>query len=374
MGDESEAKLNKLIKVCHLTSVHGPEDARIFEKEAKTLVKAGYLVTLLGPWSERSWKADGIKLRGFSKPRNRFKRLLAGGKVLKLALAEQARIYHFHDPELIFVGLALKFLGKKVIYDAHEDLPKQVLAKTWIHRSLRKLVAFAARLVEKAAAVCLDAVISATPAINARFYKTARRAVNINNFPKFTNLKEEPMDVPTACYLGGITRVRGIFEMVEGCRLAGVKLILAGEFQPPALREELAGLSSWRNVEDLGMLNRKGVLEVLARARIGLAVLHPLENYLESLPVKLFEYMAAGIPVIASDFPLWKKIVEDNGCGLCVKPQDPTALAEAIRWLLEHPEEAGEMGKRGRRAVQGLYNWEREGEKLLNLYRELADE
>lgn len=79
--------------------------------------------------------------------------------------------------------------------------------------------------------------------------------------------------------------------------------------------------------------------------------------------------MSAGIPVIASDFPLWKEIVEGSGCGLLVNPLDPEAIAEAIKWLLENPEKAETMGKRGRKAIEECYNWDKESVKLISFYR-----
>lgn len=110
---------------------------------------------------------------------------------------------------------------------------------------------------------------------------------------------------------------------------------------------------------------------LLGHARIGLVLLHPTPNYYDALPVKLFEYMSAGVPVIASDFPLWRKIIEGAGCGLVADPLDPHAIASAIEWLLTHPDEAEAMGKRGQEAVRKLYNWEHEAKALINFYERL---
>ena len=82
----------------------------------------------------------------------------------------------------------------------------------------------------------------------------------------------------------------------------------------------------------------------------------------------MFEYMAAGIPVLASDFPLWRCIVEEANCGMLVDPLDPEAIAKGMQWFIEHPDEALEMGQSGRRAVEERYNWEKEFPKLQALY------
>jgi glycosyltransferase involved in cell wall biosynthesis len=120
-----------------------------------------------------------------------------------------------------------------------------------------------------------------------------------------------------------------------------------------------------------GPIPHEEVFDVLVRSHIGLAVLHPDPNYVDSLPTKLFEYMAAGLPVVASNFPLWKEIVEGNRCGITVDPLDSKAIAQAIEYLLTHPEEALQMGENGRRAVEEKYNWEAESKKLLGVYSKL---
>jgi len=103
----------------------------------------------------------------------------------------------------------------------------------------------------------------------------------------------------------------------------------------------------------------------------GLVTLHPIVNYIDALPVKMFEYMVAGIPVIASNFSLWREIIEGNKCGLCVDPLNPSEIAKAIDYIMTHPAEAQQMGKNGLRAVQEQYNWDIEEKKLLALYEQL---
>lgn len=176
-------------------------------------------------------------------------------------------------------------------------------------------------------------------------------------------------------YIGTISKIRGPREMVESMDFLpsslDPNLILAGAFFPRSLEEELRQMSGWGRVDFLGWIGRMAVREVLDNARIGLVLFHPAQNHIESQPNKLFEYMSAGLPVIASDFPLWRQIVEGAGCGLLVDPLDTRAIAEAIQWLLEHPMEAEIMGQRGRHAVENRYNWEREGQKLIAFYNRL---
>jgi glycosyltransferase involved in cell wall biosynthesis len=150
-----------------------------------------------------------------------------------------------------------------------------------------------------------------------------------------------------------------------------LRLDLIGRFEPASLEVKLQKMQGYQRVHSHGWLQPEEVYKHLARATIGLVCLRPEPRYSIALPVKLFEYMAAGLPVIASNFPLWKEIVEGNECGMTVNPLDPKEIAGAIEYLLEHPALRRKMGENGRQAVLEKYNWETEGKKLLELYEEL---
>jgi|LSQX01.1.fsa_nt_gb glycosyltransferase involved in cell wall biosynthesis len=366
-------------KVCILTTVHPSFDTRIFHKESKTLVRMGYDVTLIAQ-HERDEVADGVKIIALPKPRNRLARIFGlTWRAFRLALRQRADVYHFHDPELLPNGVLLRlFTRAKVIYDVHEDVPRQILSKHWIPGWLRRITACCAEFVETVGARFFDRIVAATPTIARRF--PAGKTVVVQNFPK---LEELVVDNPTpythrppiVAYVGGIARIRGIEEMVQAIGLlpdaVGARLVLAGSFSPPELEKELRRRTEWERVDFLGWHSREGIRKILSEARVGLVTLHPIPNYLDGYPVKLFEYMSAGIPVVASDFPLWREIVEGAGCGLLVDPLNPEEIANAILWLLERPAEAQAMGKRGREAVRMRYNWSIEAQKLLQMYREL---
>jgi glycosyltransferase involved in cell wall biosynthesis len=135
------------------------------------------------------------------------------------------------------------------------------------------------------------------------------------------------------------------------------------------VKEEIGQYQEWKSVKFLGYLNREDVNKILSESKVGLVTLHPIPNYLESLPVKMFEYMSAGIPVVASDFPLWKEIIEGNKCGICVDPLNPKEIAKAVNYIIDNPKEAQKMGENGKKAVENKYNWKIEEKKLLNLYK-----
>jgi glycosyltransferase involved in cell wall biosynthesis len=146
---------------------------------------------------------------------------------------------------------------------------------------------------------------------------------------------------------------------------------LAGDFSSHHVQVELAATPEWKNVRWQGSLDRNGIARLLDRVRAGLVVLHPEQNFVVSLPIKLFEYMSAGIPVIASDFPLWRGIIEDSGCGILVDPFDPGAIAKAVELLLTDSALAEDMGRRGRKSVEERFNWSSEEQTLLSFYSSL---
>jgi glycosyltransferase involved in cell wall biosynthesis len=366
------------MKVAHLTSVHPVVDTRILHKQAATLAAAGHEVVLVAV-AEGDAVLRGVRLRAVSGGGGRGRRMTAVAlRVLRAALAERADVYHFHDPELIPVGLALKLAGRRVIYDVHEDVPAQVLSKHWIHPRLRGPVARATALLEGAAARLFDAVVVANPAHADRY--PAARTVAVRNLPDLAEFAGAGPGTtarePAAIYVGDLTRARGALEMVRAMALlppaCPARLWLGGRFSEPGLEAACRAEPGWARVDFLGWVDRAQLAARLARARLGLVLLHPVPHYQANYPVKLFECMAAGVPVVASDLPLCREVVEGAGCGLLVDPRDPAAIAGALAWLLDHPEEAAAMGARGRSAVEQRYTWASEARTLLALYGRLG--
>lgn len=371
--------MNQRRKVCILTSVHPPFDTRIFHKQSKSLVRADYDVTLIAQ-HDKNEVVDGVKIVALPKPRNRFERMcLTTWRVFMRALKMKADVYHFHDPELTPVGLLLKLLTKgKVIYDVHEDYGKAILSKYYLPKYTRNVVAVSAGLMERLAAMFLDAVIAATDDILKQF-SHHKRAVAVYNFPilpGFT-VREGSTDNDTAfrlIYAGGLTEERGISEIVQAMEYLdssrNVKLVLYGKFVPEIYEEKVRRLKGFGRVEYLGWVSPEQLWLRMTEASSGIVCFHPYPNHISSMPNKIFEYMAAGLPAIASNFPLWKEIVEGNNCGLTVNPLNSKEIAGAVEYLIDHPAEARKMGENGRKAVLEKYNWETESKKLLKLYDE----
>lgn len=372
-------------KICILTSAHPAFDVRIFHKEGKSLARAGYEVILIAS-GDADGTYEGITLKCLPVWKNRKDRLLRGlASVYRLALKADADIYHFHDPELIPVALLLRAHGKKVVYDIHEDLPRTIGYKPYLPRVLDKPISRAVQVIEDWASGRFSALVTATPVIGDRFSRRNSNIAVVNNYPKMEELQNfgrgdsHKTRAANLLYVGmRITRSRGAEEMIRAMSLLPedlrANLRLAGGWGSPELASSMQKTPGWTSTTFLGLLDREGVADELRQAYAGLVILHPEPNYVASQPVKLYEYMCAGIPVIASDFPLWREIVTSAGCGLLVNPKDPREIAEAMKYLLTHPEEAGEMGRRGFEAIAERYNWAKEEETLLRFYRKLLSE
>lgn len=371
------------IHICHMTSVHPATDIRIFYKECQSLAKAGYNVSLITP-EEKSENKEGVRIIGIS-PSKRgrlFRMTVDVWKVFQAGLKEDAQNYHFHDPELIPGGLLLRILGNKVIYDIHEDNPLNIQSRYWLPLWMRKPVSWLFKRFENFSARYFNYLVLAEPAVAKRFESINKNTAIIQNFPLLYEFSITENEIPwqdrldAVVYSGGIDLSYGIREMVEAMELVQRKLnahlILAGNFSPESLKRKVQNLYGWKNVEYKGFLSRKKLTRILRTVKAGLVLRHPELRIQVTYPTKLFEYMSASIPVIVSDFPLWREIVEDAGCGLLVNPLDPHAIADSIVYLLEHPEEAETMGRRGRKAVEERYNWSNEEKNLLRLYKNLT--
>jgi glycosyltransferase involved in cell wall biosynthesis len=319
---------------------------------------------------------DGVRIVGVKRMNKKWKRLLAGWTLYRRAIRSGADIFHFHDPELLPWGVLLAWrTGCPVIYDAHEDLPKQIHTKPWIPAKLRGPLSRIAHLVEKGLARRLAAVITATDSIRDQF-KSAKRTVVIKNYPlPMPPIDREEDGVNRILYVGGISYLRGYREMIRMMdhlpAELNAELHLIGPLQH--IRPED------RNEEELrqkrvylhGRIPFEEVQKWLARGKVGMVCLHPVENYREALPIKMFEYMAAGLPLVATNFPMWKEIVESSGCGFVADALDPRDMAEKVACILSDETLRRRMGEDGRKAHEEKYNWQVEEKKLLELYEVL---
>lgn len=372
MGSHMKHPVKRVVMLAN--AGHKAFDTRIFHKEAKSLQRAGHPVILIIPHGE-SISQDGIEIVAVPLPRKGWHQLLlCPWKIFLLALRQPANsIFHIHDSELLVAGIGLKLFGRKVIYDAHEDTPLQISYQHWIPFPIKKPYEWFYRALEKFAGWWFDAIIVAEP-VMAKYFPT-RKVTLVRNFPIKGSFTEEiPLGQRTGglVYVGLLSKPRGVFEMMEGHRLASTRIkigfTLGGKFAPPSLEKEM--LPS-HNVRYLSWLSYMEMVRVLYESSIGIIVPHPIARYKTNYPVKLFEYMAAGLPVIASAEGESASFVREENAGILVDPLNVSQIADAIVKLRKEPMLASDMGNRGRKLIFEKYNWEDESEKLIQLYQTL---
>lgn len=360
-------------RVVHVSSAHGPMDNRILRKECRALADFGFDVHMVtrGP---KQQVVPSVQHHVLGRaPTARMARMVVGPWLaMRRALRLRPQIIHIHDPELIPLGLAVDaFTRTKVVFDAHEDLPAQVMGKHYLPRFARPIIALFASLLEKLAGLGLSGIIAATPGI-ARSFPEAKTSV-VKNFPWMEDYRDvskvhrRPNDIFTFGYVGGMSKIRGIDEMIEAT--VGHRLLLAG----PADDYAAAAIErADEHVEYLGVVAADRVPSVIKQMDAGLALLHDVPNYRESIPTKVIEYMASSIPFVATDFPAWRELVERGDVSIFVDVNQPRDILKAIEQLASFPERAGAMGVAGRAVFEEQLNFDSQVRDLLAAYRRLV--
>lgn len=366
-------------KVCHFSSVHKDNDIRVYAKECVTLAGAGYETTLIACDGQQT--SESVRLIKIKEAGGRFKRIfLRAYDVYRMARDVKADIYHFHDPELLPYGLIIKMTTRaKVIYDSHECYPEDLQNKEWLPRFLRVPVAKIYKFIEDIGASKFDMVVAATPYIEKRFEGIAKKTITVNNYPRLQEFeaeddKNQGIKRDGVCYVGAISEIRGILPFLDSLTSVepDVKVYVAGTFATEQIKRLAFAHPNWSRVDYFGQVNRVQIGSIYKKSFAGIVNFLKAPNHEFSQPNKLFEYMAAGIPVIASDFQLWKDIIEPSVCGITVKPDSASEIANAINTLYAHKTLADSMGQAGRDAIVAKYSWEREGVVLVDAYNELA--
>lgn len=367
-------------RVIQLSTVHAWDDNRICRKISRSLVEAGYDVTLIArpPKSQDSIPPSDVILEVLPPVRGRVWRGITSLFIWNRLRRLHPEVVHFHDPELIPSGIIMRILGCKVIYDVHEDVPDDILRKDWLPTILRGFLSLTMRSLEWIASRIFSLNITATEHILRRFPR--EKSIVVRNYPR---LEESPTKAPSdrvnqggLLYVGGLDADRGTMNMIAGLDSAsypGKHLDLVGACDDSHLMKAIQERADSGSITMHGWLSREGVVRALANARAGLVLLRPTPAYVESLPTKMFEYMSAGLPVIASDFPTWSSILGKYKCGIMVDPEDSDSIGNAIDWIYDNPDEAAAMGARGKLAIEHDLNWQSEARRLLGAYSRLHE-
>ena len=379
--------INNGIKVCHLASKHKMNDMRIFEKECKSLAKAGFEVTLIGfGETPKTEVIDSVRcIILFCPIKNNLELLRKRNKMsLETALQVDADIYHLHEPELLPVGMKLKRTGKTIIFDSHEYYGWQL--RDNIHKIkiintpafLMKWIGKLYMLYEKWVCMKLDAVVQVCTMNGTDYFANrCRKTLFIRNLPSLSDYtRKTPVDFGKSlaiALIGGITKERGITQLVKATHQAGGKLLLAGAFSPKSYEDELKAMPEYACVDYKGFLDKHGMVALLEQANIGASTLLNVGQYaqIDTFPTKVYDYMSMELPVVISNTEFAQKMNDKYHFGVCVDPNNPDKIAKAFLWMQAHPIEAIAMGKNGRKAIENEFNWEKESEKLIGFYKDL---
>lgn len=364
------------LRIAHLTTGHEAYDTRIVAKQCAGISASGHKVTLIAkaPLVPDFQTPPGVEFVPVPRPVGRFDRFLnTTRKVVAAAKAQNVDIYHFHDPDLLPFMLRMARQGARVVYDVHEDYRESIGDRSWIPAPLKKPAVRAMAAMESKMGK-VGWVSAATPDIAAFF--DARRTVLIQNFPDLDEFHSATDAIAydarpnSLVYVGAVTAERGVTEIVEALpeislTVPDVRFELVGPASTDYL-SRLEALPGWKHTKYHGQTARAGVVSLLTSARVGLVTLRDIPRYRAAQPTKLYEYMAAGLPVVASDFPRWRNQVGSN-VGHFVPPE-PEKITKAVVDLLSSPERAKEMGWVGRQAVEREFSWQADLKKLVSLY------
>jgi glycosyltransferase involved in cell wall biosynthesis len=368
------------MKICHLTSVHRTFDTRIFHRECRSLAGDGHEVILVAS-HDREETVDGVRIVPLKRHASRAVRtLLSPWTVYRIARSLGADAYHIHDPELLPIAMLLKLTtSARVVYDVHEDTPEYMLTKDWLPGPVRPVASVTVRALEGLAHRMLDAVIVAGGDI-AENFPASDKVLLLRNLPVRDLVGDAPPqrdrgpdDSPVVMYTGLLSWDRGIAELVAAVKMVErpVRLVLVGSFDDDVFERKVRAAADER-VTFVGQVPYREVFERLRAADIAALLFHPIPNNIAAIHGrnnKVYEYMAAGLPILAADLPGWREVIEDTGVGIVADPCDPVSIARGIDRLVADRELRIKLGEHGRELFLAEYNWDMEREQLLSLYR-----
>ena len=365
------------MRVCHLTSAHPRDDVRIMHKQCRSLANAGFDVVLVVADGKGDEKIDQVKILDTGQAGSRSSRMIKGAKNVASKGAElSADLYHIHDPELIPWGLWLRRKGHRVVFDAHEELPAQIRTKHYLPAGVRGPLAHGIAIGEGLAFPRFSGLVGATPRITEILAKRNDHVALVANYPLADEFHsaDHRSKQDYVLFVGSISRIRGLAQLVEAMALVKneIRLHLVGRAAPDGIESLIEQSPGRAFTEVLGPIPRSAVATQMRHALCGIVTFLDAPNHRSSQPNKLFEYMSAGIPVIASNFDYWRTLIEGEGCGICVDPANPIEISGAIDYLAQNKVIAAQMGERGRRAIIKRLNWATQADVLTNFYKELG--
>jgi glycosyltransferase involved in cell wall biosynthesis len=373
-----------MIRVCHICNVHPVDDTRVFYRTCVALADAGYEVHLFAVGKQAEAYCDrGVFIHSLPECQSRRKRFARRYQVAQMAANLKPDLFHVHEPELLGAVIA-SARSRPVIYDVHESYLHILIERDWIPQWTKSFVRLAWDRWERRLVRRCTGIVAVTEPIAQRYYQFHRKVEIVANYPDLLGIDDLPpitRDGRTCVFVGAISPSRGLPQVFAALAiLKGRGLAIPFKLAGPAvsdnylrsLWDEADRLGIQELVDYYGVLSRQEAMLLQQKASIGLVPYLPVAtNNVLSLPNKLVECMALGLPVVFSDFPNYRKVAGANGAGIAVDPNNPEQIANAIEQLVCNPDLARQMGEAGRRAVCEQFNWNVERVKLLDLYQDI---
>ncbi|MCX6227028.1 MAG: glycosyltransferase family 4 protein [Bacteroidia bacterium] len=373
-------------KICILTFSHNPYDGRIYHREAKSLARNGYTVSILTLFDGKRQEPidENIRVKYIDAVHENiyFLFLIQLYKLFREALKERADIYHCHEPESHLVGLVLKIIKrKKLVLDVHEYYPDVIELAGRFYKYFYMLSCY---VIEPLCCWMDNCIICADDEIKRLYLNRNKNVITIFNYPLIERWELNDncpihKNHNTLIYAGGFSEVRGIWLMLATIgelakRFPDVMLLLLGD-GPPALRDEMQQYIKERNLENniqcIGNVPHTEVTQYLRKAGVGLLLYQPIKKFCKNIPTKQYEYAISELPIVGTDLPPIKEFIDDAKCGLLVPPSNIEEVVNAVSYIFTHSDEAKKMGENGKNAVYEKYNWELMEGKLIDIYSKL---
>lgn len=366
-----------------VTSIHPDFDKRVW-RHARALAAAGHEVHLICPWDVAPGsKLDGVEFHPFKRVHGRAKRpFLIPWRIYPLMarLSRRVDIIHFHDIDLLPLMMIARCF-RPVVYDVHENYPDEMLVRYWVPWMLRRPLYWLVKAGQYLASFVIKNIVLVVPDQEKDFPNHYVRKLILRNYASLTlvNDAQTQVDRPyDVAFIGSQYRENGTFLVLEIAKClkdAGFKskFLCSDIFADQSLRYEFLQTVRRLDLADYIILapsiSPGKILEILHQARIGLLPNLRVPKQEKALPTKLFEYMAAGLPIVASDLPLLKYYVSESRCGLLAQPESPNTFADAIKQLLNDELLAAQLGSNGRNAFVKRFSWESQIPDLVEFYK-----
>ncbi len=367
-------------KVCHLSTVHYRYENRIFIKQCRSLAQAGYEVYYIVADGKGNEQRDNVRIIDIGRPRSRVYRILVSSrKIYQKALELDCDIYHFHDPELMFIGRKLLKRGKKVIYDIHEEVHLQIYHKRYFSGLLRPALPFVSKVyrrIEERMIKRFSYSIAANPITYDRIKQVSDKTEIVFNYPlRVEKISPWIEKQNIAVYLGVLMHARGTLEILDAALLTDIEIHIVGNFVNEQIKADALSHPGWERIVYHGALPWTEAAQIVQSAKYGLVPLHLTKFYRQAMfPSKIFEYMMLGLAVIIPEHEGWKKIIQEHNCGITIPAATGENLARAIDYLAQNDGIASRLAHNGRRAALKYFNWDREKKKLLAIYSKLLND